>query len=127
MIGSRVAAALLVLIGVIHLGSLVALSLTRNTRPLMAGDIAVIAGAGILYLVAAGGVRAQRRWGRWLGLAVSGVEAIPAAVLLYTMVVFSADSADSGSLAQFAFMMVLPAPLIVLVVLWAYRPSTPVQ
>lgn len=120
--GSRFSAALLVVIGVLHLGTLVALGLTRNTRPLSTGDIAFLTGAGALYLMAAGGVAKQRPWGRWLGLALSGVEAVPAAVLLYTLVVFSADPANQGSLAQLAFMMALLAPLAVFIALWYHNP-----
>ena len=120
--GSHVAAALLVVIGVLHLGTLVALSLTRNTRPLSVGDLAFLTGAGSLYLLAATGVAKQRRWGRWLGLAVSGVESLPAAVLLYTLIVFSADPAQRGSFSQLAFVMALLAPLVVFVALWRHKP-----
>ena len=120
--GSRFAAALLVVIGVLHLGTLIALIVTRNTRPLTGGDIAFLTGAGALSLMAAVGVAKQRRWGRWLGLTVSGVEAVPATVLLYTLVVFSADPSNRASLAQLAFMAALLAPLAVFIALWFHKP-----
>jgi len=120
--GSRFCAALLVAIGVLHLGTLVALGLTRDTRPLSTGDIAFLTGAGALYFMAAAGVANQRRWGRWLGLALSGVEGVPATVLLYTLVVFSADPGNRGSLAQLAFMTALLAPLAVFITLWYHEP-----
>jgi len=122
---SSLAPVLLTLGGLLHLGALVVLSLPGSTRPLTPGDIAFLAGVGALYLVAARAVAHRQRWGRWLGLAVSGIEGIPGVVVLCVVVVFSADPANGRSLGQFGFLTLLLAPLVVFVVLWRHRPHDP--
>jgi hypothetical protein len=124
---SRLAPVLLTLGGLLHLGTLVVLSLPGSTRPVTRGDIAFLIGVGALYLVAARAVAQQRWWGRWLGLAVSGVEAIPGVVLLYIVVVFSADPANQRSLGHFGFLALLLAPFVVFVVLWRHGPHDPAR
>jgi hypothetical protein len=118
---SSLAPVLLVLAGLLHLGTLVVLSLPGSTRPITLGDTAFLTGVGSLYLIAARAMAQRRRWGRWLGLAVSGVEAIPGVVILYVVVVFSADPASDRSARQFGFVTLLLAPLVVFAVLWLHR------
>jgi hypothetical protein len=118
---AHLAPALLTLSGFLHLGAIVMLSLSGSTRPLTLGDIAFLSVFGALYLAAARGVAKRRRWGRWLGLAVSGLEAIPGVVLLYVVVIFSADPANQRSLGQFWFLALLLTPLVIFIVLWRHR------
>jgi hypothetical protein len=113
--------ALLTLAGVLHLGALAVLSLPGSTRSLTPGDVAFLTGAGALYLISAAAIARRRRWGRWLSLVVSGVEAIPAVVLLYVQVVFSADPANRLSLELLGFLLLLLAPLVVFAVVWLHR------
>jgi len=112
---------LLTIWGLLHFGILVVLSLPGHTRPITPGDAAFLIGFGAVCLIAARAMTRGRRWGRWLGMAASGIEAVPAAVLLYVMLVYSADPGRRLSLAQLGFMALLLAPLIVLVIVWRHR------
>ena len=122
---SSLASALLTLGGILHLGGLVVLSLPGSARALTPGDVVFLTGVGALYLLAARALTQSRRWGRWLGMAISGLEAIPGVVLLYVLLVFSADPANQGSLGRFGLLALLLVPLVVFVVVWRHRPPDP--
>ncbi len=119
---SSLAPLLLKLSGLTHIGALIVLSLL-GTRPLTLGDIAFLIGVGALYFGAARAMTKQRRWGRWLGLVVSGVEAFPGMIFLYIVVIFSADAANESTLSQFGFLALLLIPLIVFIALLRHRPE----
>jgi hypothetical protein len=104
------------------LAAFVVLSLPGRARPVTLSDTVFLVGFGAVYLIAARAVTRRHRWGRWLGMAVSGIEAVPAAVLFYVLLVFSADPSSSQSLGQIGFQMLLLVPLVVLVVVWRHSP-----
>jgi len=120
MVIAPLAPSLLTLVGVLHLGALAVLSLPGSTRALTTGDIAFFTGVGALYLISAAAISLRRRWGRWLGLVVAGVEAIPGIVLLYVQVVFAAE-ANRLSLEHFGILLLLLAPLVVFIGVWLHR------
>jgi hypothetical protein len=107
--------------GLLHFAVLFVLSLPGRARPLTTGDGAFLVAFGTMYVVAAWAVTRRLRWGRWLAIAVSGLEAIPAAVLLYVLAVFSADPARTVPLREIGFSALILMPLVVLVIVWRHR------
>jgi hypothetical protein len=51
------------------------------------------------------------------------VEAIPGAVLLYVVAVFSADPGGQGSPRLLGFLALLASPLVTFFVVWRHRTS----
>jgi hypothetical protein len=111
---------LLAIAGLMHVALLVAIVVLGRTRPATSGDIAALVVFAALYLVAAGALAQGRRWGRWLALAASGVEAVPAAVLLYVLAVYSGDPASRTSSGQVGFMALLSVPIVLFIVVWRH-------
>ncbi len=116
------APALLTSGGVLHVAVLVALGLPGRARPATPGDAAFLITFGALYVIAASGLRRGRRWGRWLALTVSGLEAVPAGVLFYVLLVFSGDPAGRGSFEQIGFMALLLVPMLLFIIVWRHVP-----
>jgi hypothetical protein len=102
---------------------LAALALGGGARGPTVGDAAFLVVVGTVYLIASRPLMTARRWGRALGMIVCGIETVPAAVLLYVLLVFSADPAGRGLMGQTALMGILAMPVVVLVVLWRHRPE----
>jgi len=116
----RLAIVLLTVGALLHFVVLGLLARPASARPITGGDAAFLVGFGTAYLIAALAMARRRRWGRWLGIIVSGIESLPAVVLLYVILVYSADPGGSGSL-ELGSMAILLAPLIVFVAVWFDR------
>lgn len=110
---------LLTIGGLLHVVVLGLLARPTSSRPVTRGDVTFLVGFGAAYLIAALAMARRRRWGRWLGIAASGAESLPAVVFLYVVLVFSADPGSRGSPGP--ELLVLLAPLIVLVAVWFHR------